>query len=227
MAVLRNRPASWILFGLILVLLLTALVEYNEVLTLERRPVTTSTTTSTSSVTSTFSVTSNQTITVSSVSILTVTSQILVDVSGTSSVTVTQQQIPSSMQTCTAQTNSLGPCYFHQDGTPDIAGLPQFYYLDITAVGAPSRFNFEGVAFNGTTSDNYCPSGACTGPAEDCIAYSARIIKTNASYNIDDCSYEVLVASSATVFLYPQNLPQVGLMWLPDGTVFALVATTL
>ena len=220
-----RKPITWVLVALVLVLTSTTLIEYNQNLGLARRSISTST----------ISVVSNQTITLSSASIETVTSQILVEIttvvnstqSRTTTITISGYQ-PTTTQTCTTQANSLGSCNFHQDGTLDIAGLPQFYYLDVTSLGMPNSFVFEGVMFNGTINSNYCaPHAACTGPAEACVLYSALIIKSNMSYNMSQCTYAQQVALYASVFLYPEGSPQVGFMWLPDGTVYMLVVTMI
>jgi hypothetical protein len=217
---IMNKLVPWILIGLVIVLFSTTLFEYDQVLSLEHQSVSTTT----------FSVVSNQTVTLSSASV--VTSTILVEVttivnstqSRTTTVTITGYQ-PTSAQTCTAQPNSLGPCNFHQDGILGIAGLGSFYYLDITSLGSPTSFTFEGVTFSGFVNYNACaPHAVCTGPSITCVDYSALVIKTNTPYKWSECNEADQVALYATIYLYPQNSPHVGFMWLPDGTIYMLVA---
>jgi hypothetical protein len=149
-----------------------------------------------------------------------VTSRILVEIttivnstqSRTTTLTVSGYQ-PTTTQTCTAQANSLGPCNFHQDGDLKIVGLPQFHYLDITAIGLPNSFVFEGVRFNGTVNGNSCaPHAVCTGPLVACVHYSALVVKSGISYDMSHCTEAQLVTLYALVFLYPESSPQVGFM---------------
>jgi hypothetical protein len=223
-AVLPLRKAvPWVLVGVIVVLMSTTLIEYNQIVSLERGQKSAST----------IPFALSQTISLPSASIETVTSRILVEittiVNSTQSrtTTVTVSGYLTTAQICTPQTNSLGACNFHKDGTLDIPGLPQFYYLDITSLGLPNGFVFEGVRFNGTVNNDYCaPHAQCTGPIYACVLYSALIIKSGTSYNMSQCTYAQLVALYASVYVYPKSSPQVGFMWLPDGTVYVLVATT-
>jgi hypothetical protein len=209
-----------ILVALILVLTLVTLVEYGEIVSLEGRQTSSTTYASSSQVTTS----SGPSETVASQTLVEVTNQSL-----TTTITVTNYQ-PTYTQACTEnQFDSLGPCNFNQDGTVEIAKFPQFYYLDITSLGYPSSFTFEGVKFNGTESDNYCaPHATCTGPFVACVLYSAHVIKDNLTFDMSECTDADQVAQSpAGVFLFPASEPEVGFVWLPDGTIEVLVSTTL
>jgi hypothetical protein len=214
-----RRPVLGFLVALVIVLTLVALVEYDQIVSLEGRQ------------TSTTYVSSSQ-VTTSSASNDTVGSQMLVEVtnqSGTTTITVANYQ-PTYTQTCTEdQFDNLGPCNFNQDGTVEIAKFPQFYYLDITSLGYPSRFTFEGVNFNGTVNDDDChPNTVCTGPITACVNYSAFVIKDSQTYDMILCTEADQVAESpAAAVLYPGSEPQVGFVWLPDGTIEVLVSTNL
>lgn len=177
-------------------LTVSTVVEYDQMMNLEGRARSTTV--------------SYQTVTVSSLSFETVTATIIMDVTPT--------------QTCTDQTASPGVCNFHREGTLNIVGLPRFDYYDVTGLPSPSNFTFEGVRFNGTISNNYCPPNQeCTGPTEACVFYTALTVNDNASYNFHACWY-AYVAQDASISLYPENSPQVGFMVLPDGSVYVLVA---
>ena len=210
-----------ILVALVLVLSLVTLVEYDQIMSLKGRQTS-----------STASALSSQVTTTSSGPNEAAASQTLVVITNQSSmttVTVINNQTAYT-QTCTEnQFDTLGPCNFNQDGTINLAKFPQFYYLDITSLGNPSNFTFEGVNFKGWVNNNDCaPNAQCTGPTTACVTYAAHVIKDNLTFDMSECTEADQIAQSPPgVFLFPASEPEVGFVWLPDGTVEVLVSTNL
>ncbi len=103
---------------------------------------------------------------------------------------------------------------FHNSGSLYINGLGSYNYL-LASVAGQNPFVFKNVTFLPIPDKR-----AYTGPAYGCVTFNATIT-SGQTYNLNYCRF--IGSGTQYVTFAPQDTKKVGMMLLPDNSVYVLV----